>query len=91
MDNVPPNNADFLNFPYTSIRSSSRQIRSSKQTFSPLVGTNRVMLLYHKELGIQFALSHYFQDTDSIKTVAVCLCVVLWLLRDLLKVNVIFF
>jgi hypothetical protein len=89
MGNVPPNNADFLNFPYASIRSSSRQVRSSEQTFSTLVGSKRVML-YHKKLGIQFALSHHFQSKDCTKAVAVCLWVVLWLLRDLLKVNLIF-
>jgi hypothetical protein len=39
MGNVPPNKDDFLNFPHASIHSSSRQVRSSEQTFSPLVGT----------------------------------------------------
>jgi len=58
MGNVPPNNADFLNFPYTSIRSSSRQIRSSEQTFSPLVGTKRVMLLYSTTRNLESSL-HY--------------------------------
>jgi hypothetical protein len=91
MGNVPPNNADFLIFRTILSTVLADKYEVLNKRFVPYWVHNGVMLLSHKKLGIQFALSHYFQNTDCVKTVVVCLCVLFWLLRNLLKVNITFF